>query len=69
MLLIRITNEISNNPSHTVMKEITACPFCKISFFLRNKNPLHLNSTLPFPSISTYVILFDWEKDKPSGKF
>lgn len=60
MLLIRITNEISNNPSHIVMKEIIACPLCKI-FFLkdRNKNPLPLNSTLQFTRISTYVIAFD----------
>lgn len=32
VLRVRITNEISNNPSHTVMKEIIALLFCKIFF-------------------------------------
>lgn len=42
ILVIRITNAIPNNPSHTVMKEIITLPFCRLFFFTYgNKIPLH----------------------------
>lgn len=63
MLLIGITNEISDNPSHMLMKEIIACPFYKIFFFWMTEiKILYFASILQFTGISTYFVSFAWKK-------
>lgn len=49
ILVIRITNAIPNNPSHTVMKEIITLLFCRLFF-------LHMEIKFPYIRTATCTL-------------